>query len=143
MAPPPDHVASPASEYRLVQRDTYVHVAIRGRPKLRTVVAMFGELEQLASSRDDLLVLIDESEMKAALLGPAELRTMIEALKGSAGLRHRSRIAINAPSNLIYGLNRMAQAFAGRDWEDRLAVFRTEDAAEDWLLGRKPDQQSG
>jgi hypothetical protein len=129
---PPD-VDSTAPEYQLVQRDAYVHVALYGRPRLAMVVSMFAELEQLTTKDGELLVLIDESEMKAALLGPTELRAMIDVLKGSAGLRYRSRIAIYAPSNIVYGLNRMAQAFAGEASEGRLAVFRTEDAAENWL----------
>jgi hypothetical protein len=124
----------PEAGYELVHRDGYVHVAIRGRPQLGMVVEMFGELDRLATAESELLVLIDESEMKAALLGPSELRAMIDSLK-QTGLRARSRIAIYAPSNLVYGLNRMAQAFAGEAWEGRLAVFRTENAAEEWLLG--------
>ena len=99
------------------------------------VVSMFHDLEQLTGDDAELLVLIDESEMKAALLGPHELRAMMDALKASAGLRRRSRIAIYAPSNLVYGLNRMAQAFAGQASEGRLEVFRSEDAAKAWLLG--------
>ena len=62
---------------------------------------------------------------------------MIDKLKASPGLSHRSRIAIYAPSNLVYGVNRMAQAFAGEEWEGRLGVFRTEDGAKRWLLGEQ------
>ena len=127
-------VSSTAFEYQLGQRDAYVHVGLRGRPSLAGVVEMFGELERLTGKDAELLVLIDESELKVVLLSPTELRAMINALKSSPGLRHRSRIAIYAPSNIVYGMNRMAQAFAGDEWEDRLGVFRTEDAAEDWLL---------
>jgi hypothetical protein len=127
-------VNSPAPDYELVERGEYIHVALRGRPRLQMVVSMFHELEQLTTHDAELRVLIDESDMKAALLSPSELRAMIDALKASAGLRHRSRIAIYAPSNLVYGLNRMAQAFAGVASEGRLEVFRSEDAARRWLL---------
>ena len=131
-------VETPESQYELIELDRYVRVAIRGRPRLEMVASMFDELEHLAVDAAELLVLIDESEMKGGLLGTGELRAMISALKASAALRHRSRIAIYAPSNLVYGLNRMAQAFAGEASEGRLEVFRTEDAAERWLLGRHP-----
>ena len=124
-----------ADGYRLTKLVDHVHVAIRGRPRLEMVVSMFDELEQLTTADGDLLVLIDESEMKAALLSPHELRAMIDALKASAGLRHRSRIAVNAPSNVVYGVNRMAQAFAGEKSVGRLEVFRNEAAALAWLLG--------
>jgi hypothetical protein len=128
-----------APTYQLVQGDDYVHVAIRGRPRLAMVVAMFAELEQLATGDAELLVLIDENAMKAALLSTSELRAMMNALKASAGLRHRSRIAIYAPSTFVYGLNRMARAFAGEASEGRLEVFRSEDAARSWLLGSHPN----
>jgi hypothetical protein len=131
-------VDSTAPDYQLVEHDDYVHVALRGRPHLEMVVSMFHELEQLTTKDAELLVLIDESQMKAAVLRPGELRAMIDALRASLGLRHRSRIAIYAPSNLVYGLNRMAQGFAGEVWEGRLAVFRSEEAAKGWLLGSHP-----
>jgi hypothetical protein len=127
-----------APAYQVVKRDGYVHVALRGRPRLAMVVSMFAELEELATGDAELLVLIDESEMKAALLGTSELRAMMDALKASAGLRHRSRIAIYAPTMFVYGLNRMAQAFAGEASEGRLEVFRSEVAAIRWLLGGHP-----
>ena len=63
---------------------------------------------------------------------------MMDALKASAGLRHRSRIAIYAPTVFVYGLNRMAQAFAGEASEGRPEVFRSEVAALRWLLGSHP-----
>lgn len=134
---PPDARSTP-SRYELVQHDAYIDVALRGRPRLEMVVSMFRELEQLTTTDRELLVLIDESEMNAALLRPAELRAMIDALKASAGLHQRSRIAIYAPSNVDYGLNRMAQVFAGEASEGRLEVFRTKDAAKNWLLGADP-----
>jgi stage II sporulation SpoAA-like protein len=124
-----------AAGYQLVERDDYVHVALRGRPRLEMIVSMFRELEQLTTGHAELRVLIDESEMEAAFLSPNELRAMIDALKASAGLRHRSRIAIHAPSKLVYGLNRMAQAFAGDASEGRLEVFRSDEDARRWLLG--------
>jgi hypothetical protein len=133
---PPDSSATPPG-YELVQHGAYVDVALRGRPRLEMVVAMFGDLERLTSTGGELLVLLDESEMNATLLRPSELRAMIDAWKGFDGLRERSRIAIYAPSNVNYGLNRMAQAFAGKASEGRLEVFRTKEAAKDWLRGEQ------
>ena len=45
-------------DYQLVKGDDYVHIALRGRPRLAMVVSMFAELEQLASNDAELLVLI-------------------------------------------------------------------------------------
>jgi hypothetical protein len=38
-AEPPD-----APDYQLVERDGYVHVVLRGRPRLEVIVSMFQEL---------------------------------------------------------------------------------------------------
>ena len=122
-----------SATYDLAQRDAYVLVTLRGRPRVGIVRSMFHDLEQLMTDAE-LLVLIDESEMLARLLQPWELRKMIDVMKNSEGLRRRSRIAIYAPSPVVYGMNRMAQAFAGQASEGRLEVFRTADDAETWLL---------
>jgi hypothetical protein len=99
---------------------------------------LFAELEQLTPTDGELRVLIDESEIDAGLLGSPELRAMMARWEGSEGLRERARIAIYASSDLVYGLSRMAQAFGGTAAHERLAVFRTKDAAPDWLLGGHP-----
>ena len=127
-----------SATYDLAQREAYVLVTLRGRPRVEIVRSLFHDLEQLTeqlTTEDaELLVLIDESEMMARLLHPSELRKMIGLLKDSKGLRQRSRIAIYAPSPVVYGMNRMAQAFAGQASEGRLEVFRAADDAETWLL---------
>ena len=96
---------------------------------------MFEDLERLTTNDAELLVLIDASEIQAALLSPTEVRAMMQSWKSCAGLRERARIAIYAPSDVVYGLTRMAQAFGGNASEGRFEVFRAKDAARDWLLG--------
>jgi hypothetical protein len=123
-----------AATYDLAQRDAYVFVTLRGRPRVGIVRSLFYELEQLTTEDAELLVLIDESEVMVRLLRPSELREMIDLYKASTGLRERSRIAIYAPSPIVYGMTRMAQAFAGQASEGRFEVFRTADDAETWLL---------
>jgi hypothetical protein len=123
-----------AATYDLAQRDAFVFVTLRGRPRIGIVRSLFYELEQLTTEDAELLVLIDESEVMVRLLRPSELREMIDLYKASTGLRERSRIAIYAPSPIVYGMTRMAQAFAGQASEGRFEVFRTADDAETWLL---------
>ena len=127
-----------APTYDLVQRDAHVEAVLRGRPRLETVVALFAELERLTTTDGELLVLVDESEIHPEAVGNTELRNMMGAWLESDGLRNRSRIAIYAPSDLVDGLSRMAQAFGGGPADDRLAVFRSRQAARNWLLGRHP-----
>ena len=120
--------------YDLAQRDAYVFVTLRGRPRVGIVRSLFHELEQLTTEDAELLVLVDESKVIARLLRPSELREMTDLLKACSRLRQRSRVAIYAPSPIVYGMNRMAQAFAGQASEGRYEVFRTPDDAETWLL---------
>ena len=108
-----------APTYDLVPREAYVEVALRGRPRLETVVALFAELERLTTTDGELLVLIDESGIHTEAVGNTELRNMMGAWLESDGLRNRSRIAIYAPSNLVNGLTRIVQAFGGGPADDR------------------------
>jgi hypothetical protein len=111
---------------------------LRGRPGRQLIVALLGELEALAASTDELRVLVDEREMSFALLGVVDVKEIVEAWRRSEALRTRARFAIFAPTSIAYGLNRMAQAFAGADGEGRAQVFRDEAAARDWLLTAGP-----
>jgi hypothetical protein len=61
------------------------------------------------------------------------LRPITKSLSATTTSRFRS--------NLVYGLNRMAQVFAGEASEGRLEVFRSEDAAKRWLLGSHQGQR--
>jgi hypothetical protein len=84
---------------------------------------MLEDLERLPTNDAELRVLIDASESQAALLSPGEVRAILQTWKSCAGLRERTRIAIDAPSDLVYGLTRMAQAFGGNASEGRFEVF--------------------
>jgi hypothetical protein len=123
-----------AGEYELVRHERYVDVTLLGKPDVELVCSMFHELEALTTSDDELLVLIDEREMDPAFISPQNLRLMMDAWRNSDGLRHHTRISVCAPSPVLYGLNRMAQAFAGSDSEGRLHVSRTEEEARAWLV---------
>jgi hypothetical protein len=126
-----------SGRYEVVQHEHYVGVTLGGRPDLETVRSMFRELENLTTPGRELLVLIDESEMSPAFISPTNLRLMMDAWRGSEGLRSRARISVYAPSSVMYGLNRMAQTFAGQALEGRLHVSRSEDEARAWLLGSR------
>jgi hypothetical protein len=77
-------------------------------------------------------VLIDETDAGPGLLNPLDIRKWIDRWRTATALK-AGRIAVVAPTFVMFGLNRMAQGFAGSDSTDHLAVFRERAAAVEWL----------
>jgi hypothetical protein len=115
----------------------HVEVVLSGRLNYETIGGMLAELAELALAAlpARLNVLVDETDATPGLLGPREIRKWIEGWK-RAELMH-GRLAVVAPTLVMFGLNRMAQGLAGDDAEEHLAVFKTRDDAMSWLLSRE------
>jgi hypothetical protein len=116
----------------------YVEVVLSGRLNYETIVGMLDELAELAAVAlpERLKVLVDETEASPGLLGPREIRSWIDRWKRAELVE--GRLAVIAPTAVMFGLNRMAQGLSGSNAEQHLAVFKTRDAAMDWLLDRTP-----
>jgi hypothetical protein len=123
--------------YTIICGDDLVEVTLAGRLGYETIAAMLEELDALAIARLPayLKVLVDETDASPGLLGLLEIRRWIDRWKRGA-VKH-GRIAVVAPSLVMFGLNRMAQGVAGADSDEHLAVFRDRDAALTWLLGAR------
>jgi hypothetical protein len=115
----------------------HVEVVLSGRLNYETIGGMLAELAELALAAlpARLNVLVDETDATPGLLGPGEIRKWIEGWK-RAELMH-GRLAVVAPTLVMFGLNRMAQGLAGGDAEEHLAVFKNRDDAMSWLLPRE------
>jgi len=113
-----------------------VEVTLAGRLGYETIAAMLEELEELATAAlpIGLAVLIDETDASPGLLGIGDVRKWIDRWKRATALM-QGRIAVVAPTLVMFGLNRMAHGFAGKESDEHLAVFRDRAAAMDWLLG--------
>jgi hypothetical protein len=109
--------------------DSIVVVTMSGKAEPGAIVAMLDELGALATSAASLRVLIDESDLDPALLGPDDIRRFRNQWTASPKLAE-ARVAIFAPGAVMYGLNRMFQLM--RDSE-RLAVFRDREKAILWV----------
>jgi hypothetical protein len=103
-----------------------------------TIMGMLDELAELAAAAlpARLNVLVDETDASPGLLGPSEVRRWIDRWKRAELMQ--GRLAVIAPSMVMFGLNRMAQGIAGADAEHHLAVFKNRDDAMGWLLGAAP-----
>jgi hypothetical protein len=113
-----------------------VEVTLVGRLGYETIAAMLDELAGLANAAQPaaLSVLVDETDASPGLLNPLDIRRWIDNWKRATALK-QGRIAVVAPTLVMFGLNRMAHGLAGRESNEHLAVFRDRAAAEEWLCG--------
>ena len=120
--------------YTIRSDEHHVEVTLSGRLDYDTIVAMLEELDELATATlpAPLTVLIDETEAGPGLLNPLDIGNWINRWQSATALR-AGRIAVVAPTFVMFGLNRMAHGLAGSDAADHLAVFKERDAAMEWL----------
>ena len=94
-------------------------------------------LRQLTSHekwRPGSLVLSDETELEVKSLSVDDIESIAlicNDIRHALGL---ARIAAYVSSDLTYGMNRMLQAHAEREWDAQLRVFRTRSDAQEWLF---------
>src|ERR1700730_726378 len=95
--------------YTIVRGDDLVDVTLVGRLSYETIAAMLEELDELATAMLPvyLNVLVDETNASPGLLGLGEIRMWVDRWKRAAV--KQGRIAVVAPSLVMFGLNRMAQ----------------------------------
>jgi hypothetical protein len=108
------------------------YVELAGEARYGDLIQLLNRLEVLAESNPGMAVLIDETGLRPGLTGPPEIRRLARAW-GEARHFRTARIAVFAPTPVIFGLNRMVAAFSGR--EHQLRVFSDKASATSWLLG--------
>jgi hypothetical protein len=120
--------------YTITSENHHVEVTLSGRLGYDTIAAMLTELDALANAAlpVTLAVLVDETDASPGLLNPLDIRRWIDNWKLATALK-AGRIAVVAPTLVMFGLNRMAQGLAGGESDEHLAVFRDRDAAVQWL----------
>ena len=126
--------ASYALEQTRYEDVDLVLAKIRGGAHFDVIMRLLRDLDAIAAC-GPRRVLVDETELGVGVLTTNQIRELAEAWKSTSALA-TAKLAIVAPSLLIYGLNRMAHAFAGDYRNARLAVFRVREEALDWLRGR-------
>ena len=110
-----------------------IHVeAPTGPATLPALLALVERLDAAAARVPDLRILLDQTAFEYAGIGTDEVRTVGEAWRATRHARN-SRVAIVAPDSTIFGLSRMAVAYA--EAGSLIHVFRTRAEAEAWLGG--------
>lgn len=76
--------------------------------------------------------IVDLTEVDDIDVTPAHLRALSQTVLPNQKQGHPMRIAVIAPDDLEFGMSRMYQALRSES-ENDLRVFRTRDAAEEWM----------
>jgi hypothetical protein len=122
------------SSYTIHSDAGLVVVTLKGRLTYDTIARMLEELDDLTTAAlpQKANVLVDETDASPGLLHIAEIRRWISRWSQATALKE-GRIAVVAPTIVMYGLNRMAHAIAGDESEGHLEVFRDRGDALIWL----------
>ena len=108
----------------------WVHeVLVEGDASVAGVAGLLRRLDAVAARAPGTRFLLDETGFRALSIGPREMREIAATWRATVHLP-QARVAVVAPSPLVYGLNRMAISLADAD---NVAVFRTREEAEAWL----------
>ncbi len=105
-------------------------VKFGGDATLERVLVLLREFDERARESPGLRAILDESDLRVSQLRAGDVRRIIDAFRLARHIRS-ARVAIVAPTPVVYGLNRMAMAFA--DADDVFCVFRAREEAEAWL----------
>ena len=118
-----------------LQRDGLLVVTLSGPGDSTALKALMDELEA-ATLLGPIPILLDESSFTAGRISTLDLRHMAEWWRETQRLGG-SQVAVIAPREVVFGLNRMFLLVAGIGGDGRLSVFRSRSEALDWLGERR------
>ena len=93
----------------------------------------FGLLSDPEWSRD-LRRLADFSGVTDFDVSPNDLQKLVKSVRQLTEEFSKARVAVVAPQNIIFGMGRMFQMMS-EDLNHPYQIFRTKEAALDWLVG--------
>jgi len=95
--------------------------------------ALLTELDGMAQHGAALRLLLDETELRAGLMGFGDIQDIVGDWRRSNALKSR-RIAVVASNPLIRGLNQMFRLFANVENKGSVSAFSDRAAALAWLV---------
>jgi hypothetical protein len=116
--------------------DEITLVELSGHADGANIHALLAQLEVLALQRGVLRILVDETQMKAGLMGFNDIHDLVSDWRAAKALRS-SRIAVVAENPIVRGLNQAFRALANLERTDSMSAFSKRADAVAWLV-RKP-----
>jgi len=95
--------------------------------------ALLTELDGMAQHGAALRLLLDETDLRAGLMGFGDIQDIVGDWRRSNALKSR-RIAVVASNPLIRGLNQMFRLFANVENKGSVSAFSDRAAALAWLV---------
>ncbi len=116
--------------------DEITLVEISGHADRANIHALLAQLEVLALQGGVLRILVDETRMKAGLMGFDDIHDLVSDWRAAKTLKS-SRIAVVAQNPIVRGLNQAFRALANLERHDSMSAFSRRADAVAWLV-RKP-----
>jgi len=105
-------------------------VGLSGAPGQEAIVRMLDELNTIATREGSSGVLIDETALDPAVVGPGDMERFVQAWRGGSALRS-IRLAVLVSNPAMFGLNRQFEALT--EGHGEIGVFTDRAAASAWL----------
>jgi hypothetical protein len=107
-------------------------VTLSGTAHPAGIHALLTELDSLAQHGAAQRLLIDETDLRAGLMGLSDIQDIVGDWRKANALKSR-RIAVVASNPLIRGLNQMFRIFANVENKGSVSAFSDRAAALAWL----------
>jgi hypothetical protein len=107
-------------------------VTLSGLADPAGIHALLTELDSMAERGEALRLLLDETDLRAGLMGLSDIQDIVADWRKANALKSR-RIAVVASHPLIRGLNQMFRIFANVENKGSVSAFSDRTAALAWL----------
>ena len=119
----------------LVERGEEITIVkLSGQLEPANIHALFVVLQDRAQKLGGLRILIDETEMKAGLMGFNDIHDLRDEWRAATALLKSSRIAVWATNPVIRGLNQAFRRLANLERKGSMSAFSKRADALAWLV---------
>jgi len=108
-------------------------VTLSGLAEPAGIHALLTELDSMAQQGAALRLLLDETDLRAGVMGLSDIQDIVGEWRKASALKSR-RIAVLASNPLIRGLNQMFRIFANVENKGSVSAFSNRAAAVAWLV---------
>ena len=108
-------------------------VTLSGLAEPAGIHALLTELDSMAQQGAALRLLLDETDLRAGVMGLSDIQDIVGDWRKANALKSR-RIAVLASNPLIRGLNQMFRIFANVENKGSVSAFSDRAAAVAWLV---------
>lgn len=121
-------------EYTVTFGDGYFDVKLIGKSSVEASAAYLDFLIAHKEWRPGPLVLSDETDVEIGHFTANDLMRISNVCKERRAAIGAARFAAVVPKDILFGMNRMFQAYVEPNWDATVLAFRSRDEALQWLF---------